>query len=49
VPAVRIPARSALLARAAADRVPLAVSDPDSAPAIAYRHLAEQLAGVNAR
>jgi chromosome partitioning protein len=49
VPAVRIPARSALLARAAADRVPLAVSDPDSSPAIAYRHLAEQLAAVNAR
>ncbi len=49
VAAVRIPARSALLARAAADRVPLAVSDPDSSPAIAYRHLADQLAAVNAR
>jgi chromosome partitioning protein len=48
-PAVRIPARSTLFARAAADRVPLAVSDPDSSPAIAYRHLAEQLAVVNAR
>ncbi len=49
VPATRIPARSALFARAAADRVPLAVSDPDSSPAIAYSHLAEQLAAVNAR
>ena len=29
-PATRIPARSALFARAAADRVPLAVRDPDS-------------------
>ena len=48
-PAVRIPARSALFARAAADRVPLAVSDPDSSPAIVYRLLAEQLAAVNAR
>jgi chromosome partitioning protein len=48
-PAVRIPARSALFTRAAADRVPLAVSHPDSSPAIAYRHLAEQLAVVNAR
>ena len=49
VPAVRIPARSALFARAAADRVPLAVRDPDSSPAIAYRHLAEQLTAVSAR
>jgi len=48
-PAVRIPARSALLARAAADRVPLAISDPDSSPAIAYHHLTEQLTTVNAR
>ena len=48
-PAARIPARSALLARAAADRIPLAASDPDSAPAIAYHHLAEQLAEVSAR
>ncbi len=48
-PAVRIPARSALLARAAADRVPLAVSASDSSPAIAYHHLAEQLAAVSAR
>jgi chromosome partitioning protein len=49
VPAVRIPARSALFSRAAADRVPLAVTDPDSSPAIAYRHLAEQLAAVLTR
>jgi chromosome partitioning protein len=49
VPAVRIPARSALFARAAADRVPLAVSDLDSSPVIAYRHLSEQLTAVSAR
>ena len=48
-PAVRIPARSALFARAATDRVPLAVSDPDSSPAIAYQELAEQLTAVSAR
>jgi chromosome partitioning protein len=48
-PAVRVPARSALFARAAAGQVPLAVSNPDSSPAIAYRLLAEQLAAVNAR
>jgi chromosome partitioning protein len=48
-PAVRIPARSALFARAAAQRVPLVVSDPDSSPAIAYHHLAEQLTAVSAR
>jgi chromosome partitioning protein len=45
-PAMRIPARSALFARAAADRVPLAVSDPDSSPAIAYHQLAEQMTAV---
>ena len=49
VPGVRIPARSALFARVAADRMPLAVSDPDSSPAITYRHLAERLAAVSAR
>jgi chromosome partitioning protein len=49
VPAMRIPARSALFARAAADRVPLAGSDPDSSPAIAYHHLVEQLTAVSAR
>ena len=38
-PAVRIPAHSALFVRPAADRVPLAVSDPDSSPAIAYYEL----------
>jgi chromosome partitioning protein len=48
-PAVRIPARSALFARAAANRVPVAVSDPDSSPAIGYFALAEQLTEVSAR
>jgi chromosome partitioning protein len=48
-PAVRIPARSALFARAAAERLPLAVSDPDSSAAIAYHELAEQLTAVSAR
>jgi len=48
-PAIRIPARSALFARAAANRVPLAVSDPDSSPAIAYHQLVEQLTAVSAR
>jgi chromosome partitioning protein len=47
--AVRIPARSALFARAAADHVPLAVSDPDSSPAVAYHQLVEQLTAVSAR
>jgi chromosome partitioning protein len=45
----RIRARSALLARAAANCVPLAVSNRDSSPAIAYRYLAEQLPAVSAR
>jgi chromosome partitioning protein len=49
LPAIRIPARSALFARAAAARVPLAVSDSDSSPAIAYHQLAEQLTAVSAR
>jgi chromosome partitioning protein len=48
-PVVRIPARSALFARAAADRVPLAVTDPNSSPAIAYHQLVEQLTAVSAR
>ncbi len=48
-PAARIPARSALFARAAADRVPLAVSDRDSSPAIAYEQLAAQITAVSAR
>jgi len=47
-PAGRIPARSALIARAAARRVPLALSEPDSAPALAYQRLAELLEGVRA-
>ena len=48
-PAVRIPARSALFARAAASQVPLAADAPDSSPAIVYRRLAEQLSAVSAR
>jgi chromosome partitioning protein len=48
-PAIRVAARSALFARAAADRIPLAVSDPDSSPVIAYDHLADQLTAVSAR
>ena len=48
-PKVRIPARSALFARAAAGQVPLAVSNPESSPAIVYRLLAEQLTAVSAR
>ncbi|MGO9792052.1 MAG: hypothetical protein ACLP8S_21890 [Solirubrobacteraceae bacterium] len=48
-PAARIPARSALLTRAATAGVPLAVSDPDSAPVIAYHELAVQLAAVSTR
>jgi chromosome partitioning protein len=45
----RIPSRSALIARAAARRVPLALSEPDSSPALAYRHLARLLEEANAR
>jgi chromosome partitioning protein len=44
-----IPLRSAAVARAAAERVPLAVGAPDSAVALAYRRLAEHLAGVITR
>ena len=47
--AVRIPARSALFARAAAGQVPLAVTHPDSSPALAYHLLAEQVTAVSAR
>jgi chromosome partitioning protein len=47
-PAARIPARSALFAAASAAHVPLAVSDPDSSPAIAYHQLTEQLMEVSA-
>ena len=42
-PVVRVPARSALFAGAAAARVPLAVSAPDSAPILAYDLLAERI------
>jgi chromosome partitioning protein len=45
----RIPSRSALIARAAARRVPIALSAPDSAPAVAYASLAELLLEVSAR
>jgi chromosome partitioning protein len=47
-PLGRIPSRSALIARAAARRVPLAVSAPDSSPALAYTHLAQALLEVRA-
>jgi len=42
-PVGRIPSRSALIARAAARRIPLTLSEPDSSPALAYRDLAELL------
>jgi len=48
-PAGRIPSRSALIARAAARRIPLALSEPDSSPAIAYRDLTLLLEEANAR
>jgi chromosome partitioning protein len=48
-PIGRIPSRSALIARAAARRVPLSLSEPDSSSAIAYGYLAETLLGVSAR
>lgn len=48
-PAARIPCRPALFARAAADRVPLALSRPDSSPAIAYHLLAGRFVGANVR
>ncbi|HWK16746.1 MAG TPA: AAA family ATPase [Solirubrobacteraceae bacterium] len=48
-PAVRVPARSALFARAAAARVPLAVTAPDSAPILAYDLLAERITEAIAR
>ncbi|MGH2869079.1 MAG: ParA family protein [Solirubrobacteraceae bacterium] len=47
-PAARIPSRSALIARAAARRVPLAVSERDSSPAVAYQQLAELLEELSA-
>jgi chromosome partitioning protein len=48
-PVGRIPARSALISLAAARRVPIALSAPDSAPAVAYASLAELLLEVSAR
>ncbi len=45
----RIPSRSALIARAAARRVPLSLSEPDSSPAIAYGTLVETIVGVSTR
>ena len=42
-PVIRVPARSALFASAAATRVPLAVTAPDSAPILAYDLLAERI------
>ncbi|MBV9716111.1 MAG: AAA family ATPase [Solirubrobacterales bacterium] len=43
-PTARVRARSAAIARAAASRSPLVVSDPDSSAAIGYARLIEQLA-----
>jgi chromosome partitioning protein len=40
-PAGRIPSRSALVARAAERRVPLAIAEPDSSPALAYAVLTD--------
>ena len=48
-PVGRIPSRSALISRAAARRVPVALSAPDSSPAVAYASLAEILMEVSAR
>jgi hypothetical protein len=48
-PVVRVPARSALFVGAAAARVPLAVTAPDSAPILAYDRLAERITEVIAR
>ena len=45
----RVPARSALFASAAAARVPLAVTAPDSSPILAYDLLAERIIEVIAR
>jgi len=49
VPVGRIPSRSALIARAAARRIPLTVSEPDSSPALAYAHLVDALERVSTR
>lgn len=48
-PLVRVPARSALFASAAAARAPLAITAPDSAPILAYDLLAERITEVIAR
>jgi cellulose biosynthesis protein BcsQ len=48
-PVARVSCRSALVARAAAAGVPMAVSDPDSSVAIAYAQLAERLLAVSVR
>jgi chromosome partitioning protein len=48
-PAARVRARSAAVVRAAECRVPLAISDPDSSVALAYRRLVEPLAGAGVR
>jgi chromosome partitioning protein len=48
-PVGRIPSRSALIARGAARRVPVTLSAPDSASAVAYASLTELLVEVSAR
>ena len=48
-PIVRVPARSALFAGAAAARVPLAVTARDSAPILVYDLLAERITEAIAR
>ena len=47
-PVGRIPSRSALVARGAACRIPLALNEPDSSPALAYVQLTELLLGATA-
>jgi chromosome partitioning protein len=47
-PVGRIPSRSALVARAATCRIPLAINEPDSSPALAYVQLTELLLGATA-
>ena len=48
-PAVRVPARSAPFAAAAAACVPLAVTSPDSSPILAYTALADEITEAIAR
>ena len=48
-PVGRIPSRSALISKAAARRVPVALSAPDSSPAVAYASLTDTLMEVSAR